>query len=278
MTYKIAVVNGKGGVGKTMVATNLAGELALRGYNVGVVDTDSQGNAANYLGVQPEDGLYRALVGVQNGDSYQPAALADVVRLIPTDSYYAPLPDGREPQQVGTIYLLPSHSNTFRIPYLLDDVDAFDALLDEMGDTFKLDYIIIDTAPTLSLFDGSIYAATDGFLYVSECEIGSLLGLSESVRRVERMQKHRQKRGLPPMKILGVVPNKFNRLKEHIENVNAMGQAFPGLVFPMIHLLKTFTRATKFGQTVRAVDARSPAAGQITELVERTLSAIVEVR
>ena len=204
--------------------------------------------------------------------------LADVVRLIPTDSYYAPLPNGSEPEQVGSIYLLPSHSNTFRIPYLLDDVDAFDALLDEMAQLYTLDFIIIDTAPTLSLFDGSIYAATDGFLYVSECEIGSLLGLNESVRRVERMQKHRHKRGLPPMKILGVVPNKFNRLKEHIENVNSMGQAFPGLVYPMIHLLKTFTRATKFGQTVRAIDPRSPAATQITDLVERVLSAIVEVR
>lgn len=278
MVYKIAVVNGKGGVGKTMIATNLAGELALRGYNVGLVDTDSQGNAANYLGIQPEDGLYRALVGVQNGDNYAPVPLPDLMRIIPTDSYYAPLPDGREPEQVGTIYMLPSSSNTFRIPYLLDDVDAFDAILDEMSQLYTLDFIIIDTAPTLSLFDGSIYAATDGFLYVSECEIGSLLGLNESVRRVERMQKHRTKRGLPPMKILGVVPNKFNRLKEHIENVNAMGQAFPGLVYPMIHLLKTFARATKFGQTVRAVDARSAAAGQITEMVERVLSAVVEVR
>lgn len=278
MVYKIAVVNGKGGVGKTMIATNLAGELALRGYNIGMVDTDSQGNAANYLGIQPEDGLYRALVGVQNGDTYASVPLPDLMRLIPTDSYYAPLPDGREPEHVGAIYMLPSSSNTFRIPYLLDDVDAFDALLDEMAQLYALDFIIIDTAPTLSLFDGSIYAATDGFLYVSECEIGSLLGLNESVRRVERMQKHRLKRGLPPMKILGVVPNKFNRLKEHIENVNAMGQAFPGLVYPMIHLLKTFARATKFGQTVRAVDPRSAAAAQITEMVERVLNAVVEVR
>lgn len=276
MTYKIAVVNAKGGVGKSMGATNLAGELALRGHNVGLVDTDSQGNAANYLGIQPENGFYNALVGVRIGDEYEPMPLKDVVRPIPVDSYYAPLPDGVFPQTVGNLYMIPSSFDTHRIPYLVDDADAFDNLLEDFGKQYNLDYIIVDTAPTLSLFDGSIYIAIDGFLYMSECAMGSLLGLNDSVKRVQRMQRNRIKRGLAPGRILGVVPNKFNRLKEHIDNLQAMGEHFPDLVYPPVHLYKTFERANKYGQTVRAYDARSLASEQITVMVERTVNAVKE--
>ena len=55
---KIAVAMAKGGVGKTTTAVNLAHGLASRGQRVLLVDCDTQGQAAKFLGQQPEFGLY----------------------------------------------------------------------------------------------------------------------------------------------------------------------------------------------------------------------------
>ena len=52
MTYKIAVTNQKGGVGKTTLTINIAGALSKQGKEVLVVDLDPQGHATEGLGLQ----------------------------------------------------------------------------------------------------------------------------------------------------------------------------------------------------------------------------------
>ncbi|MGD8364942.1 MAG: ParA family protein, partial [Desulfobacterales bacterium] len=60
---KIAVAMAKGGVGKTTTAVNLAFGLAREGFKVLLVDGDTQGQAAKFLGVSPRFGLYEFITG-----------------------------------------------------------------------------------------------------------------------------------------------------------------------------------------------------------------------
>ncbi|MBL0712537.1 MAG: ParA family protein [Desulfosarcina sp.] len=60
---KIAVAMAKGGVGKTTTAVNLAHGLAMKGYRVLLVDCDTQGQTAKFLGITPPHGLYEFITG-----------------------------------------------------------------------------------------------------------------------------------------------------------------------------------------------------------------------
>ena len=62
MTVTIAVINEKGGVGKTTTAITVAAGLARRGYTVALADCDPQGHVAKYLGLPDEAGLFELLV------------------------------------------------------------------------------------------------------------------------------------------------------------------------------------------------------------------------
>lgn len=268
---KIAVVNRKGGVGKSMIVTNLAGELAIRGYNIGVVDTDSQGNAALYFGMQAEDGLFKSIVGTQQGEVYTPSSLDSVVRVVPGDSYLV-----AGDYQPGHIFLLPSSANTYRIPFMSDDPGVFGDVLNDFVERYELDFVFIDTAPTMSMFDGSVYMATDAFIHVTELEIGSIEGLRNSIEQIARFNKRRVREGKEPNRVLGIVLNKMRNLREHVENAVMVKQAFPTLVAPPVRQLKNYAAATKYGQTVRAYKPNGSEAPEILAMVDYIEGAIVQ--
>ena len=59
---KIAVMNYKGGTGKTTTVVNIAHALSLKGHKVLIIDTDPQGSAGYYFGLQPNLTLYDILI------------------------------------------------------------------------------------------------------------------------------------------------------------------------------------------------------------------------
>ncbi len=280
--YTIVATNYKGGNGKSTVLSAAAAECAIRGFRVGIMDVDSQpSNIAYFLGVPREDNLFRALIGDQVGDGkdarFIPVPLNHLVREVPYDSWYAPVVDidsetdtlvplAAQPP-VGKLFILPSGDNTFRIPGLLPDAELVDDLIDEFVDEYQLDFLFIDTPGAPSHWNALIYRNSDAFIYVTEAETASLAGLVEVSGQVERFSRRRVRKGLPPIKLLGIVPNKV-RLKAHYDNLRDLGVAYEGLVAPPLRLLRTYAKIIDYGQTIRAYAPNSPEAFEMYRAVE----------
>ncbi|NWF71270.1 MAG: AAA family ATPase [Chloroflexi bacterium] len=102
-----SLINEKGGIGKTTLATHIAAGLAIRGYRVLLIDADPQGHATFSFGLEKRGGLFDLLV--------RDAAFKDVL-LAPPLTAFAPDPIR------GRLFLLPSNVETRAIPNLIDDV------------------------------------------------------------------------------------------------------------------------------------------------------------
>lgn len=260
----LSIANMKGGTGKSTVATHIAAGLAMRGRKVLVLDTDPQGHAATLLGLPKEDGLYQMIV--------EKANLTDIIRPVSPDVFSPP-----RAKPSGHLFLLPSSHKTHVIPFLEQDPFLFGDRLEEMADLFGFDVVMIDTAPTASMFDASVYLATDGFIYVTECEMLSFDGIREGLAQISRFGKKREARGDIPNRVLGIVPNKV-RLStlNHRHNIAKLHEAFPGMVWDAVAQRTVWTEASNYGQLVYAYAPSGGAADDAWKLVTQTEKVISE--
>jgi len=167
MTTILAIVNQKGGVGKTTTAINLGAGLGALERRVLLVDCDPQGNATRGLGAKAEPPhLYHAISGE--------ADLAAAIRtsgfpnldLIPAQRDLV----GVEVEFVGE----PAWEERLKI--LLRQLDG------------RYDTILLDCPPSLGHLTVSALTAADGVIVPLQCEYFALEGISELISTVERVQ------------------------------------------------------------------------------------------
>lgn len=258
----IAVTNRKGGVGKSTIASHIAAGLATRGYYVGLVDTDSQGNASIMLGIASDNGLHKLMI--------DKAPLSEVVIQVPLENYATS-------EAQGKLYLIPSSRLTYEIPYRLSEADTFLFFeqMEAFSAAYNLDVILIDTNPSLSMFDGSIYLAADGFIYVTECEMLSLDGVREATEQMERFTHVRRRYLNRDSRILGIVPNKYRgNTIIHQENLKHLKEAFGEQVWPPVPLHTIWTECSNLYRPVFLEAPKSRAARHawaIVDYVERSI-------
>lgn len=259
----IVVTNRKGGVGKSTIATHLAAGLALHGYRVGLVDTDAQGHAAKMFGMEKENGLYHILCDEE-------ATFQDVIRTVPVERYAPPNFAGKP-----VLLLLPSDKHTVRIPTDNPNPFAFRSMLEALDEEFTLDFVVVDTGPTASMFDGSVNFAANYFLYVTEMAFLSFDGLRESIKEMKQLNKENNKFRQWETQILGIVPNKtrFNT-KVQRESSEELGKKFPGMIWQPIMLATLWEECSKKGQAIfsLAPESREAKAGMI--LLEQALAGV----
>lgn len=260
MAMKIAVVQRKGGVGKTTISAHLAAGLAARGDNVLIIDTDPQGDVARVLDTQPADGLFNWLTS-----DPKKVSAADFIQHIPTHVY-----SNTDAPSSGNLYLLPSSSRTFAIPMLVQSPMALsERIAAELDEVFNV--IIIDTAPTLSMFDASVYMAGDAFLYVTECESLSAAGLRDGLAQLKQYGNHRQTFGIgQPSGVMGIVPNKMRAgTRNHRANIAMMAEEYPGTVWKPISQRTLWSEAQNMGRLIWAYAPGSAEAVEANELVDQ---------
>jgi chromosome partitioning protein len=169
MARIIAVVNQKGGVGKTTTAVNLAASVAASGKKVLLVDFDPQGNASSAVGYTKnkiELTIYDALIGE--------VELADVVR--PTD--------------ITTLFVVPANMDLVGAELELIGSEGREGFLSRTLERIKdqYDYIIIDCPPSLSILTVNALVSADGVVVPMQAEYFALEGLSALLTTIERVK------------------------------------------------------------------------------------------
>ncbi len=196
----IAVVNQKGGVGKTTTTINLGAALAEMGFHVLLVDIDPQGNASTGLGVGREDRTlttYDLLL--------DDAPLQDVVKRTDVEGLWiAPATTDLSSADIEMV------ANEKR-SYLLHD-----ALRQKAIDAYELDYILIDCPPSLSLLTVNAMVAAHSVLVPLQSEFYALEGLSQLLLTVRDIRQTAN----PELRIEGVVLTMYdarNNLSKQVE-------------------------------------------------------------
>ena len=250
-TRILAVVNQKGGVGKTTTAINLATALAAAGQNVLLVDLDPQGNASTGLGIpstQRATGTYSLLL--DGGDT----ASASLKTFVPN---LAIVP--AEPDLAGAeIELVNVDRREFRLR---------DALRAAGLDTY--DYVLIDCPPSLGLLTLNGLVAADAVLVPLQCEFFALEGLSQLMRTVDRVRKALN----PTLEMQGIVLTMFDRRNNLSDLVAADARGFFGkqVYDTVIPRNIRVSEAPSHGKPVLLYDFRSPGAQAYLRLAQELL-------
>jgi chromosome partitioning protein len=246
----LAVVNQKGGVGKTTTAVNVAAGLALAEKRVLLVDLDPQGNATTGLGVE-KVGLYPTIYHVLLGGEPADKAILQTplphLRLLPSDIDLV----GAEIELVGMD----------RREYRLRDALG--------GRSAEEDYVLIDCPPSLGLLTINALAAADSVLVPLQCEFYALEGLTHLVRTVKLVRERLNAR----LDIGGIVLTMFDgRTSLALQIRDEVHRYFPGQIFEtVIPRNVRLTEAPSHGKSVMLYDMKSSGAIAYLELARELI-------
>ena len=182
MADKLAIVNQKGGVGKSTTSVNLGASLAEIGQKVMIIDVDPQGNATSGLGIDKssvENSIYNVLIDDIDVDEAILKTNLDQLYILPANIDLA----GAE------IELVSMMSRETKLKHALKKVE----------DDF--DYILLDCPPSLGLLTLNALSAADSIIVPIQCEYYALEGLGQLIETVKLVRNNLNKN----LEIEGVV-------------------------------------------------------------------------
>ena len=251
ITQIIAIINQKGGVGKTTTALNLSAALGEQGKEVLLVDLDPQGNATSGLGVEKNEVEYCIYDALLNDVNLEKIIIPDVytgLDLVPATINLA----GAEVELVTAI----ARENRLK-----------DALGKFRG---KYDYIIIDCPPSLGLLTINSFVAADSLIIPIQTEFYALEGVTKLLESMKLVKSRLN----PSLEIFGVVLTMYDARTTLAKQVaNEVRSYFGSKVFQTeIPRTVRLSEAPSFGQPITQYEPDGKGARSYTKLAKEVIN------